>query len=106
MQPDEVEQMLYDHAIKTKIRAPLAERMSNLGYSRILTSGLVAGAALICSLVISRNGGTGVGNGVYGNVSQPQLTDSNPDASAKRTNFHPQSVESAPASLAMSPVGG
>jgi hypothetical protein len=101
MQPEEVEQMLYDHAIRTKIRAPLPERLSNLGYSRIVTSGLVAGAALICSLVMSKSTGSPFGGALYGGMGQPQLTDNN---ASKTTNFHHQG-ENTP-SLAMSPVGG
>lgn len=103
MQPEEVEQMLFEHAIKTKIRAPLPERLSNLGYNRIVTSGIVAGAALICSLVMSKSGSTNGGNAVFGGMGQPQLTDNN---SNQRANFHQQGTESTPASLAMSPVGG
>jgi hypothetical protein len=96
MGPDEVEQMLYERAIKTKIRAPLPERLSNLSYSRIVTSSVVAGAALVCSLVMSRS--TGASSG-YGS----QVADSH---SNKPVAFHGQNGEPVPASLAMSPVGG
>jgi hypothetical protein len=96
MGPDEVEQMLYEHAIKTKIRASLPERLSNLGYNRIVTSGVVAGAALICSLFMSRSPSTASGYG-------QQVADNDP---SKRAVFHGRGGEPVPASLAMSPVGG
>jgi hypothetical protein len=102
MQPDEVEQMLFEHAIKTNIRAPMPERLSNLGYNRIVTSGIVAGAALVCSLVMSKSASTLNANNVFGGLGQPQLTDN----ANQRTNFHQQGAESTSASLAMSPVGG
>ena len=94
--------MLFEHAIKTKIRAPLPERLSNLGYTRIVTSGIVAGAALVCSLVMSKSSSS-TGNAVFGGLGQPQLTDNTQN---QRTNFHQQGTEQAPSSLAMSPVGG
>jgi len=103
MQPEEVEQMLYEHAIRTKIRAPLPERLANLGYSRIVTSGLVAGAALICSLILSKSTGPSAGSAIYAGLGQPQLTNNDP---SKQPNFHQHGAESTPASLAMSPVGG
>ena len=102
MQPEEVEQMLYEHAIRTKIRAPMPERLSNLGYSRIVTSGIVAAAALICSLVMSKTSGSSAGGSVYGSLGQPQFTDNN---SSKQTSFHQHGADATP-SLAMSPVGG
>jgi hypothetical protein len=107
MAPDEVEQMLYERAIRTKIRAPLPERLSNLGYSRILASGVVAGAALVCSLVMSKSPATTTDNTTYGQLGHPHV-DTDP---GQRANFHaqpvyPQTADQASASLAMSPVGG
>ena len=46
MDAEQVEQMLYEHAIRTKLRAPLSDRVLNLGYNRVVTTGVVAGAAL------------------------------------------------------------
>lgn len=99
MQPEEVEQMLYEHAIRTKIRAPRAERLSNLGYNRVVTSGVIAGAALMCSLVVSKTAATSA-TAVFG--GQPHL---NNDSSNNRTNYHTQAADSS-SSLAMSPMGG
>jgi hypothetical protein len=88
MAPDEVEQMLYQHAIRTKIRAPLPERLSNLGYSRVVASGIVAGAALVCSLVMSKSSTTPASNAAYGSLGHPQV-DTDP---SQRTNYHVQSA--------------
>ncbi len=109
MQPEEVEQLLFEHAIRTKIRPPLAERVSNLAYNRLVASGVVAGAALVCSLAMIRTGTTANGNSVYDGVSHPQVTDTDPN---KRPHYqmpaspYPQNAEPVAASLAMSPIGG
>jgi hypothetical protein len=107
MVPDEVEQTLYEHAIRTKIRAPLPERLSHLGHSRVLASGIVAGAALACSLVMSSSPVTTNDTATFGQLGHPQVDTDH----GQRTNFHaqpvyPQTADQASASLAMSPVGG
>jgi hypothetical protein len=107
MGPDEVEQMLYEHAIRTKIRAPLPERLSNLGYSRVLASGIVAGAALVCSLVMSKSPANNTGSATYGQLGHPQVeTEHSQRANFRAQPVYPQTADQASASLAMSPVGG
>lgn len=56
MESHEIEEMLYHRAIRTKLRAPLADRMVNIGYNRAVASGVVAGAALVCTLAMSSPG--------------------------------------------------
>jgi hypothetical protein len=57
MDAQRVEQLLFDHAIKTRIRPPLSERVSNLAYNRVVCGGVVAGTALVCTLAMSNSGG-------------------------------------------------
>jgi hypothetical protein len=76
MDADQVEQMLYEHAIRTKIRAPLSERVSNLGYNRIVNGGVVAGAALVCTLAMTSSSTATSEKVNFGGASlRPQVSD-------------------------------
>lgn len=106
MDADQVEQMLYEHAIKTKIRAPLSERISNLGYNRIVSGGVVAGAALVCTLAMTNSGAAPSEKVNFGGANyQPQMTGTDP---SNRPVYHApaqmdtQYNEPATASLALS----
>ena len=104
MDAEQVEQMLYEHAIKTKIRAPMSERISNLGYNRIVTGGVVAGAALVCTLAMTNSGASSSDKVNFGGASmQPQMSDQNKRPTYQSpTQINPQFSEPATASLALS----
>ena len=60
MQSDEIEELLFQAAVQSKIRPSSAVRpfslnlssrgLSNLTYNRVVSGGVVAGAALVCTL--------------------------------------------------------
>jgi hypothetical protein len=53
MRPVEIEQLLFEHAIQTRIRPPLAERLSNLRHNRAISAAVVASAALACTMAMT-----------------------------------------------------
>jgi len=77
MDAEQVEQMLYEHAIRTKLRAPLSDRVLNLGYNRVVTTGVVAGAALVCTLAMTNSNASTAGDkiNIGGASLRPQMSD-------------------------------
>ena len=107
MQPEEIEEMLYHRAVHSKIRPPVAQRIPNLAYSRMVTGGVVAGMALVCALAMT---GSGVPSSTshrgYTGQIHPQLTDT---AAKKQPEYQApiaaDNMNTVTASLAMSRVG-
>jgi hypothetical protein len=101
MQPDEIEEMLYQRAIRSKVRAPQPERAMNLGYNRTVAGSVVAGAALICTLVLT---GTGISSPTADRGSEspmhPQMTDTN----LRNSQPIQQNTDPVTASVAMSRI--
>jgi hypothetical protein len=104
MQPDEIEQMLFDRATRSKLRAPLAERLSNLAYNRVVTSGVIAGAALVCTLAMTSTVPTGSSRSA--GFSGQQITDTKPSKQPEyRVPAQDQNTDSVAATLAMTHLG-
>jgi hypothetical protein len=109
MQPEEIEEMLYQRAIHSKARPPLAQRLSNLAYKPMVSGGLVAATALVCALAMNLTRTTSAaGEAGLGGAVNPQVTDTQP----KKQPVYQAPIPSAPdntdpitASLAMSRVG-
>jgi hypothetical protein len=109
MHPDEIEEMLYHRAVHSKIRPRIAQRLSNLAYNRMVTGGVMAGAALVCTLAMNNTGASALANDNGYNSSQrhPQLTDTDPKKHpAYQVPMHavPDNTDPMTASLAMSQI--
>jgi hypothetical protein len=110
MSPDEVEQMLYDHAIRSTARPPVGERIVNFLSSRVFKSGLVAGSALVCTVLMSVPVGTTASHtdSQQAGKSPSQFTDTNNDKSPSLQLDAPFQHDTDPVttpSLALSPLG-
>ena len=90
MRPAEIEQLLFEHAIQTRIRPPLAERLSNLRYNYAISAAVVASAALACTMAMTTRSSADAS--VTHDYHHPQMTDSN---AVKKPVF--QSPEKSPA---------
>jgi hypothetical protein len=100
MDSETIEQMLYERAIRTKIRAPRSERVG--GFNRLLTGSVIAVAALIGKFSFS-NGSSASAFDRSG--SNPQMTDTNHGEGAiirAPAPSNQQSSDPALASIAMS----
>jgi hypothetical protein len=76
MRPEEIEEMLYDRALRSKIRPRISKRLTNLALGRAVAATAVAGTALLCSLALSSSDASNVP--VRSNPlkpSRPQMTD-------------------------------
>ncbi len=101
MQPQDIEQHLYDHAIRTKIRPQMKERLRNLIEGRPGSTFLIFSAALSCTIVGSgRDLSPGYDNG-NGHI---QITDTDPYKQHLNQANHalPEIFPPASATLAMS----
>jgi hypothetical protein len=107
MQPEEIEEMLYHRAVHSKIRPPFTQRVSNLAYNRVVTGGVVAGAALVCTLAMTNSGlATSSRDRGYASPTRSQLTDIEPkNHPQSQPPIAPDNMNSVTASLAMSRVG-
>ncbi len=104
MHPDEIEEMLYQKAMRTKIRPPLQERMSNLGSYRSVAGGLVAGMGLVFTLLVGHTDSSV--SRTASSMSRTSAETSNTVSQMTLFQASSHQNDSATASLAMSPIGG
>jgi len=107
MEPQEIEDMLYRRAIHSKARPPVAQRNSSLACNRAVTGGVVAGAALVCTLAMPNSVASHpVGSRAYTGQSHRQLNDSGSKKQPEsQASISPETLNSVGESLAMSHVG-
>jgi hypothetical protein len=108
MQPEEIEEMLYHRAVHSKVRPPMVQRISNLAYNRVVTGGVVAGAALVCTLAMTSSGASSssTSDRRYTGQTHPQLTETGPKRQPEYpAPIAPDNINAVTASLAMSRVG-
>lgn len=70
MRPEEIEEMLYHRAVRSKIRPALPKRLSNFALHRAVASTAMASTALLATLTLT--GGDTRSSRSDSNVPQPQ----------------------------------
>ena len=105
MRPEEIEEMLFQRAVRSKIRPPLTRRISNLALGRAVAATAVAGTALLCTLALNSTDSPSPRTSPNASVKplHPLMTDTNqhnPPGSAEPDQL--ENTDPITASVAMS----